>query len=127
MQALLAFLQRHAHLAELDDAAMARLNDALVPAALTAWPALQDVLETEARPVQRGVTSPRRAVFAWANGARAFREPLARDQTRALIQLLMLQVGPPVLLLCAASTSCFTLTWEILIQWSVQFFLLFFN
>ena len=81
--ALLEFLQAHAHDAVLDAAAMARLNDELVPAALQAWPELQDVLETRLRFTEQ--------VPLWT-AAGGFTAALARKQVFALTQLLLLQV-----------------------------------
>ena len=85
--ALVDFLRAHAHDAVLDGAAMARLNGALVPAALAAWPALRQVLETRSQSA---------AVFAWTTAAHGFTAALTHEEVCALTQLLMLQVGPPV-------------------------------
>ena len=83
MEALLAFLQAHEHDGVLDAAAMAQLDDELVPAALAEWPGLQQVLESEKSYVR---------VFNWTP-ADGFKAALFRDQVSALTQLLMLQVG----------------------------------
>ena len=83
LRALLEFLQVHAGDGVLDAAAMGQLGEVLVPAALAAWPRLQQVLESEANYC---------AVFNWTP-ADGFKAALARDQVLALTQLLMLQVG----------------------------------
>ena len=90
MMALLEFLRAHEHDVVLDAAAMARLNDELVPAALQAWPALQGVLE------QWYVIEP---VYPWTAGG--FTAALTREEVFTLTQQLMLQVGPPVPLPCS--------------------------
>ena len=81
LRALLEFLQAHAGDGVLDAAAMAQLNGELVPAALAAWPRLQQLLETEDV-----------FVFYWTP-ADGFEAALRQDQVFALTQLLMLQVG----------------------------------
>ena len=92
VRALLAFLQAHAGDGVLDAAAMAQMNGVLVPAALVAWPGLQQVLESEVkRWDERSGSSG--AVFPWT-AARGFVDALSREHVCALIQLLMLQVGP---------------------------------
>ena len=89
--ALLEFLWEHEHDWVLDAAAMARLNGELMPAALQAWPQLQDMLETTAAVVvtrrgRRGV-----AVYPWT-ARQGFWQPLDHEQVFALTQQLMLQV-----------------------------------
>ena len=84
--ALLEFLQAHAHDWVLDAAAMARLNDELVPAALQAWPELQGVLQTRVEGFR---------MVPWT-ADHGFTEAPTREQVFALTQQLMLQVGPPV-------------------------------
>ena len=85
--ALIEFLQAHAHDWVLDAAAMAQLNDELVPAALQACPALQDVLESKVNGF--------REVYPWT-ADHGFTKALTHEQVFALTQQLMLQVGPPV-------------------------------
>ena len=87
MEALLAFMQAHEHDGVHDAAAMAQLNGVLVPAALAVWPRLQQVLKSK--------DDFGRAVFNWAP-ADGFKTPLTREEVSALTQLLMLQVGLPL-------------------------------
>ena len=82
LRALIEFLQAHEHDWFLNRTAMARLSGELLPAAQAAWPALQDVLETEINYT---------TVFGWT-AERQFARPLDRYQVFALTQLLMLQV-----------------------------------
>ena len=90
--ALVEFLQAHAGDGVLDAAAMARLQDELVPAALAAWPGLRQVLEARVSHVSDTRDD---AVCNWT-AAGAFAAPLTREQVFALTQQLMLQVCLPV-------------------------------
>ena len=99
VMALREFLRAHAHDELLDAAAMARLNDELVPAALQAWPALRGVLETRADDY-RGTAYP------WT-ADHGFTAALTREQVFALTQPLMLQVGSPVSLPSSCLLSSF--------------------
>ena len=102
LRALLEFLREHAGDhgdGVLDAAAMAQLNDELVPAALAAWPDLQQVLESTLESWWHV------AVFRWTV-AGGFQAPLSHEQVFALTQLVMLQVGP-LIIFAAALQSYF--------------------
>ena len=90
---LLGFLQAHAGDVVLDAAAMAQLQEELVPAALAAWPGLQQVLQTKTCSFLDD-----EAVYPWT-AAGGFAAPLTREQVFALTQQLMLQVRLPMFVL----------------------------
>ena len=118
VMALLEFLRAHEHDDVLDAAAMARLNDELVPAALQAWPALQDVLESKVNGF--------REVYPWT-ADHGFTKALTRAQVFALTQQLMLQVGPPVSLfippILFSSSSSSSSSFFFLLQFLLRLYL----